>query len=561
MSGSTDNIDGCTPSFPVPADRDQRERQLWLARTYVKENGLIGPLSLEQLQQHAQAVLTMGGIGQGYLKFQAVLINNEVCRDQVAAVPMDRRLFLLPQCLRKNKQCKANVSELGLECGRCGSCAIDPLLDQAQRSGYVVLVAEGSPLVMSLVASGKVEAIIGVSCLDVLERVFPYMLAAGVPGLAIPLIDAGCSETSVDMDWVWDAINLSSDDRGRRMNLQALGQEVAAWFEHSSLQTILGPPDGHAWQIALEWIGRSGKRWRPFISAGVYQALSGLDQTPPEDFKKIALAVECFHKASLIHDDIEDKDELRYGQKTLHEQYGVPIALNVGDLLLGMGYRLIAACEAPPEAKARMFAVASRGHCELCAGQGAELDWTASPGPLSVASVVGIFRQKTAPAFEVALTLGAIYAGGGTDIASTLGRYSKALGIAYQIQDDLDDLAGACNDIANMRLSILPALAYERADASTRELLAAAWFQPSDGNRAKLLDALDQLDVPAEARKLLESYRKQAIDCLGELKSQPLQTLLRRMAARIFVGDEVMGCCNEYMAEHASRRREGSEVS
>ena len=57
--------------------------------------------------------------------------------------------------------------------------------------------------------------------------------------------------------------------------------------------------------------------------------------------KKLAVAVECFHKASLIHDDIEDGDDLRYGTKTLHVEYGVPVALNVGDFLLGEGYRLI----------------------------------------------------------------------------------------------------------------------------------------------------------------------------------------------------------------------------
>ena len=62
----------------------------------------------------------------------------------------------------------------------------------------------------------------------------------------------------------------------------------------------------------------------------------------PEDLRKVAVAVECFHKASLIHDDIEDNDALRYGEKTLHEEHGVAVALNVGDLLIGEGYRLLA---------------------------------------------------------------------------------------------------------------------------------------------------------------------------------------------------------------------------
>src|SRR5207249_2092974 len=153
-----------------------------------------------------------------------------------------------------------------------------------------------------------------------------------------------------------------------------------------------------------------------------------------QDIRKLAVAIECFHKASLIHDDIEDNDALRYGEKTLHEEYGVPVALNVGDLLIGEGYRLIGTCEAAPEQKAAMLTVAAEGQRQLCRGQGAELCWTREPKPLNSSQVLDIFRRKTAPAFEVALRLGAIYAGEQEDLAEVLGTYSEALGIAYQIR-------------------------------------------------------------------------------------------------------------------------------
>jgi len=78
------------------------------------------------------------------------------------------------------------------------------------------------------------------------------------------------------------------------------------------------------------------------------------------------------HNALLIHDDIEDNDALRYGEKTLHEEHGVPVALNVGDLLIGEGYRLIASCKVSAEQKAQMVLVASQGQRQLCRGQGAE---------------------------------------------------------------------------------------------------------------------------------------------------------------------------------------------
>ena len=61
----------------------------------------------------------------------------------------------------------------------------------------------------------------------------------------------------------------------------------------------------------------------------------------PDGVRRTALAIETFHKASLVHDDIEDDDTFRYGRETLHRQYGVGTAINVGDYLIGLGYRLV----------------------------------------------------------------------------------------------------------------------------------------------------------------------------------------------------------------------------
>src|SRR5712675_3437137 len=114
-----------------------------------------------------------------------------------------------------------------------------------------------------------------------------------------------------------------------------------------------------------------------------------------------------------------------------------------------------------------MLLVAAEGQRQLCRGQGAELCWAREPAPLGSLQVLDIFRQKTAPAFEVALRLGALYAG--TDqheeVSDVLRVYSEALGIAYQIRDDLSDLGskGETDDIQGLRPSLLLAVAYERA--------------------------------------------------------------------------------------------------
>src|SRR5439155_1388465 len=101
--------------------------------------------------------------------------------------------------------------------------------------------------------------------------------------------------------------------------------------------------------IAYDWMGQGGKRSRPFITLAAYDALKGAPGTRnadgvtlPDAVKRVALAIEAFHKASLVHDDIEDDDTFRYGRETLHRQYGVGTAINVGDYLIGLGYRLVA---------------------------------------------------------------------------------------------------------------------------------------------------------------------------------------------------------------------------
>src|SRR5690606_5421478 len=111
--------------------------------------------------------------------------------------------------------------------------------------------------------------------------------------------------------------------------------------------------------------------------------------------------------------------------------------------LLGEGYSLIAQTDCSSECKAEMLRIASAGHKQLCIGQGAELSWLRNPAPLSVEEVLDIFAKKTSPAFSVALNLGASLASAKPDIAAALDQYSDALGIAYQIRDDIDDFLSA----------------------------------------------------------------------------------------------------------------------
>ena len=261
----------------------------------------------------------------------------------------------------------------------------------------------------------------------------------------------------------------------------------------------------------------------------------GADST--DNPKKLALAVECFHKASLIHDDIEDDDEQRYGQRALHVEHGTAIALNVGDFLLGEGYRLIGELEVEDAAKVAMLRTAAAGHATLSRGQGAELCWARTPLPLSCAEVLDIFRQKTAPAFEVALRLGAFLGGAEADVHEILTRYSEVLGIAYQISDDLEDFTSArdSHDLRASRPSVVLALAHERATTvDERKLTDALW------RRKRVYDEVEKeferlstrCGVLPAAEELLRTHSTRAMAALDRLANPNLKgpALPRRWA-------------------------------
>jgi geranylgeranyl diphosphate synthase, type II len=542
-----------TPKQNIPQTPFDRTRFLHVIRDYVAEQRPVPPLPMPQLKEHADKIVALLRCNPIYRDYIGVILNNELWREALAAVPFERRLLLLPKCMRVEAKCPAPFDEFGLLCKQCGLCTIQDLTAEAEKLGYAVLVAEGSAVVMSIIQTGKIDAIVGVSCISVLEQAFPYMEAAAIPGVAIPLLQDDCIDTTVDLDWVWEYIHLSSEDKTRRLDLGALRDDVDFWFTPASLELIMGKSEGDTERIAREWLGRAGKRWRPFLTVAAYQALNGNAAAGlSDDLRKVAVAVECFHKASLIHDDIEDNDALRYGEKTLHEEHGVAVALNVGDLLIGEGYRLLATCQVSAEQRARMLKVAAEGQRQLCRGQGAELCWARNPTPLRPNEVLDIFRRKTAPAFEVALRIGALYAGviAHDDVSETIGAYSEALGIAYQIRDDISDLGlgGDTNDLAGLRPSLLLAIAHEKAKGPQKDLLASLWRRtwPEGVTQEHVESLYHELGATQRAEVLLGTYKEEAIRSLHELENANLKGLLRRTLGKIFNDVEIKGWCKEH---------------
>jgi geranylgeranyl diphosphate synthase type II len=576
----------------VPESKETREQIRVEAARFMSEVDKTQPLSKPLLQQYAEQVLARMSLGLQYTGFTAVCLSNEFWREQLMAIDFSRRLLLLPHCLKHAEGCPADYDEFGLDCRKCGACSIADFKVKAEDLGYKVLVAEGSPIVLKIIVSGHVDGIVGVSCLNVLEKAIDKVLSVGVPSIAVPLLSSNCKNTSVDFDWVDEVIGLRSAPPPKKTKtyvhlmraanhlfngeLEALAprQRAAAPLAAGASPVANGRPPGETpgsadplcktEEIAYEFLCHGGKRFRPFITLAAYDALVGGRGTLGEGYlqlpaavKRAALAIETFHKASLVHDDIEDDDSFRYGQPALHKQYGVGTAINIGDYLIGMGYRLVGRDrkELGGAAAADILSKLAEAHMRLSEGQGAELLWRdAQDKCLTPLDALKIYTLKTAPAFEAALYAGLRLAGPAESYEKLAAEFSKHLGIAFQILNDFKDWQGDCDnkllagqDTLAARPTLLLALALEAAAPDDRQRLLSILRQPQrcEADVKEVRAIFNRAAVFDKAESLIEKYQARAEAVADDAEPTPLRELL------YFLVDTILEKVSEPLEDYA----------
>lgn len=510
--------------YRIPTTYTERDSLRKRIDTFVSSQKLVPPLSMDNLSELSEQFINKFSLDSEMKGWIMVEVNNSVWKDTVSSIPYDKRILLLPKCLSNSSKCKADVDELGLLCHRCKHCTIPDLEDVADKLGMMSIVAEGFTSVVGLIQNRVVDTVIGVGCLDSLEKAFPLLINNAVPGLAIPLNKSGCKDTTVDFEYVEQMLSSLSEKEIKLLDYDYLKSEIQGLFSNGSLKQLLSTSKDHTSQTAQEWLAGDGKRWRPYLLTAVYQSLSG-EKTIPDDVRLAAVAVECFHKASLVHDDIQDNDKERYGKQTVHTTYGIPIAINIGDILLGEGYRLLAKTN-----NMELIKVIAEAHIDLCRGQGMELEWSLSPRNLTMGFVLDIFCNKTVPAFYVSLLMGLICAGDNSDLRKVLFDYSQALGIAYQLFDDIEDFETE-PPIALRPSAILAVLCEQTQDTAFVEKLLHTndlkSFLHLPENQFQFNNAI------SEVRRMAENYRRKALDVLNAITNIELKRLLFRVTKQI----------------------------
>jgi farnesyl diphosphate synthase len=183
-----------------------------------------------------------------------------------------------------------------------------------------------------------------------------------------------------------------------------------------------------------------GKRLRPLLVWAAAEAVQGLDAAAV----RAGCAVELIHAYSLVHDDMPcmDNDVLRRGKPTVHVQFGEAQALLAGDALQTLAFELLTPeqTDIPAAVQARLCGLLARaaGHAGMAGGQAIDL---ASVGHrLSADALRQMHRCKTGALLEASVVMGAVATQAQNGTVQHLLRYGQALGVAFQVVDDILDV-------------------------------------------------------------------------------------------------------------------------
>jgi len=245
-----------------------------------------------------------------------------------------------------------------------------------------------------------------------------------------------------------------------------------------------------------------GKRMRPLLVYATGSALGAGES----DLDAAAAAVELIHCYSLVHDDLPamDDDALRRGRPTVHVAFDEATAILAGDALQSLAFEILASAPQPPEPRIAMLAELARaaGAAGMCGGQALDIDATgAGTDHDALADLERMHALKTGALLRAAVRLGALAAGADATTRTGLDRYADALGLAFQIRDDLLDIEASSDTLgktagkdAAQHKATFPALL---GVAASRDRLAAL--------SAQMQDALAGLDFQTDVLSTLAS--------------------------------------------------------
>ena len=270
-----------------------------------------------------------------------------------------------------------------------------------------------------------------------------------------------------------------ADPAFRAWTTQCLAQVEAALSEWVPLSAPAGL--GEAMRYAVL---DGGKRLRPLLCLAAARAIAGAQGSPAA--LRSACAVELIHAYSLVHDDMPcmDNDVLRRGKPTVHIAFGQAQALLAGDALQALAFELLTPDDASVslDVQAQLCRALARaaGHHGMAGGQAIDLAHVGQA--MGEVALRDMHKRKTGAMLEVSVHMGAVSAGADAKTLGCLERYAQAIGLAFQVVDDILDVTAdsatlgktAGKDQANEKPTFVSLLGLDGAKTQAQALLQEA---------------------------------------------------------------------------------------
>jgi heptaprenyl diphosphate synthase len=279
-------------------------------------------------------------------------------------------------------------------------------------------------------------------------------------------------------------------------------------------------------------IDAGGKRFRPLLTLLAAELGSGANA----DVVAAAAGVELTHVASLCHDDVMDEATVRRGAASANARYGNSTAILVGDMLFGTASSIIA------DLGAEAVKIQAETFVRLCAGQIRD-DRPTPSGEEPVAYYLRVLADKTGVLIATAARYGAMFSGCDAATVETMREYGERLGMAFQLADDLIDVASDAEDSGKTpgtdlregkaTLPVLYALASaDPADATLQELLRSD-LRADEARLAQALELLRANPAMERARQHTADVARQAQTALDPLPDSDAKTALMALATSV----------------------------
>jgi geranylgeranyl diphosphate synthase type I len=292
-------------------------------------------------------------------------------------------------------------------------------------------------------------------------------------------------------------------------------------------------------EVSRYALSGGGKKLRGIMLLEACRAVGG----DPEQVLYAAAGTEYGHLASLVHDDLMDQDEMRRGKQAIWRAYGSDYAILTGDLFIFQAYLCLAHCRHTVSAErvVRVLEVLSQASIDLCIGQSLEAQMVGDCAT-RVEAYLEMVRGKTGSLFRATVESGAILGGGNDQQVAAIRCYGEALGIAFQIVDDMLCYTGrdtllrksTMSDVQNRRVTLPILYALESGSEADRQLLRQIFGSERGGDIRQLhrtvIGILKRTGALARAEREAQRLYQEAINALSVLPPNSGRDTLRFLA-------------------------------